>query len=315
MLGATAVAIIRLRSLFAVVMLSGIYSLLSASIFVALDAVDVAFTEAAVGAGISTMLLLGTLVLTGHYENEPAHKPLIPLVVVIVTGAVLIWGTLDMPHFGQPDNPIQQHVAPRYIEDSPREVGVPNMVTSVLASYRGYDTFGETTVVFTALVGVLALLGVRQGKTPVQPYNHPDQPPRPVLQVMSKLLMPYILLFALYVQFHGDFGPGGGFQAGVIFASGVILYTLTFGLDDAYAMIHPRILSPLAALGVMLYGATGVAGMLLGSNFLDYSVLAHDPVHGQHYGILLIEFGVGLTVACVMIMIFYAFMSRGEKLG
>jgi multicomponent Na+:H+ antiporter subunit B len=132
---------------------------------------------------------------------------------------------------------------------------------------------------------------------------------------MSKLLIPYIFLFALYVQFHGDFGPGGGFQAGVIFASAIILYTLTFGLDDAYTMVSPRAIRPLAALGVLIYGGTGVVTLLMGGNFLNYSVLAHDPVHGQHYGILIIEFGVGLTVAAVMMLIFYAFISRGEKKG
>ena len=149
----------RLHDLFAVVMLGGIYSLITAGIFVVLDAVDVAFTEAAVGAGISTVLMLGTLALTGHSESAPKHPPLLPLLVVTVTGGVLIWGTLDMPRFNDPNAPVHHHVAPRYIEDSPREIGVPNMVTSVLASYRGYDTMGEVIVVFTAGVGVLALLG------------------------------------------------------------------------------------------------------------------------------------------------------------
>ncbi|MGD2019491.1 MAG: DUF4040 domain-containing protein [Thiohalocapsa sp.] len=157
---ATALAVVRLRSLFAVVMLSGIYSLVTAGIFIALDAVDVAFTEAAVGAGIATMLMLGTLRLTGHRQVAPRHSPLLPLLVVTITGGVLLWGTRDMPRFGDPAAPVHHHVAPRYIEDSPTEVGVPNMVTSVLASYRGFDTLGETVVVFTAGVGVLALLGI-----------------------------------------------------------------------------------------------------------------------------------------------------------
>jgi len=154
----TALAIVRLRNLFAAVMLSGIYSLLSAGLYVALDAVDVAFTEAAVGAGIATVLMLGTLAIVGHDEHKPGHQPILPLFVVLVTGAILIYGTLDMPSFGNPDDPIHHHVAPRYIEQSGEEIGVPNIVTSVLASYRGYDTMGETTVIFTAVVGVLLLL-------------------------------------------------------------------------------------------------------------------------------------------------------------
>ncbi len=159
-LAVTALAAVQLRDLFAVVMLFGIYSLLAAGMFVVMDAVDVAFTEAAVGAGVSTVLMLGTLALTGRREKAPTHKPLLPLVVVFITGAALIYGTLDMPKFGDPDAPVHRHVAPRYIEESPKEIGIPNIVTSVLASYRGYDTLGEVTVIFTAGIGVLALLGI-----------------------------------------------------------------------------------------------------------------------------------------------------------
>lgn len=304
---------IRLRSLFAVVMLFGIYSLLSASIFVVLDAVDVAFTEAAVGAGVSTMLMLATLSMVGHKESKPRHSPVLPLFVVILTGAVLIWGTLDMPMFGDPNAPVHQHVAPRYINDSPTEVGIPNMVTSVLASYRGYDTMGEVTVVFTALIGVIALLGMARADSARE--TAPDVDSQPVLPVVSKLLIPFILLFALYVQFHGDFGPGGGFQAGVIFAAGIILYTMTFGLKAALRLTPPKALSVLAALGLLIFIGTGIVSLFKGGSFLDYGVLAQDPVHGQHLGILVIELGVGITVSSVMILIFFAFVGRVYERG
>ncbi len=155
-------AVARLRNLFAVVMLSGIYSLLMAGIFVSLDAVDVAFTEAAVGAGISTVLMLATLYLTKSREKIPVHKPLLPLAVVLVTGGALIYSTLGMPEFGDPDAPINGHVAPRYINEMPNEIDIPNIVTAVLASYRGYDTLGEVTVIFTAGLGVMLLLGGRR---------------------------------------------------------------------------------------------------------------------------------------------------------
>ncbi len=158
-LGLTAFAIVRLRSLFAVVMLTGVFSLLSAGLLVNLDAVDVAFTEAAVGAGISTVLMLGTLALTSRREKIPSHTPILPLIVVLIAGAALIYGTLDMPRFGDPNAPIHGHVAPKYIEGSRTEIGIPNVVTSVLASYRGFDTLGEVTVIFTAGIGVLLLLG------------------------------------------------------------------------------------------------------------------------------------------------------------
>jgi multicomponent Na+:H+ antiporter subunit B len=131
-----------------------------------------------------------------------------------------------------------------------------------------------------------------------------------VLRVVSKLLVPMILLFALYVQFHGDYGPGGGFQAGVIFGAGFILYGIVFGLDTVQQVMSPNALRTLAACGVLLFGLVGVAGPLLGANYLDYSVLLDDPVSGQHLGISLIELGVGMTVAAVMVSLFYAFARR-----
>jgi multicomponent Na+:H+ antiporter subunit B len=131
-----------------------------------------------------------------------------------------------------------------------------------------------------------------------------------ILRVTAKTLLPAILLFALYVQFHGDFGPGGGFQAGVIFASGFILYALLFGVVNARRAAPAGLIRITLALGVLLYAGVGVAGILLGGNYLDYSVLAHDPVHGQHLGIMLIEFGVGTTVASAMITIFFIFAGQ-----
>jgi len=158
LLAVTGIAIIRLRNLFAAVMLTGIYSLVSAGLFTVMDAVDVAFTEASVGAGISTVLVLGTLALVGYKEAEPKHTPILPLFVVLVTGGILVYGTSQLPPFGDPDNPAHHHVAPYYLEHSLEDTEIPNTVTPILASYRGYDTMGETTVVFTALVGVLLLL-------------------------------------------------------------------------------------------------------------------------------------------------------------
>ena len=159
MLAVTALAMLKLRNLFAVAMMAGIYSLLSAGLFTALDAVDVAFTEAAVGAVISTILVLGTLALVGHEQKKSTRSSVIPLLVVLVTGSILVYGTFDMPPYGDPGNPVHHHVAPHYLEESEHEIGIPNVVTSVLASYRGYDTMGEITVVFTAMVGVLLLMG------------------------------------------------------------------------------------------------------------------------------------------------------------
>jgi len=296
-------------------MLLGIYSLLSASFFVAMDAVDVAFTEAAVGAGISTLLMLVAITMTGRSEHPTRHKPLLALAVVIVTGSLLIYGTLDMPYFGSAEAPIHQHVAPRYINDSMQEIGVPNIVTSVLASYRAFDTFGEVVVIFTAGMGVLALLSVvrhSEDNAKIDSINQSMHEQHLILRIVSKMMIPFILLFAFYVQFHGDFGPGGGFQAGVIFAAAILLYAMLFGMSTARRVINQTLIRILAATGVLLYGSVGVVSLLNGKEFFDYSALSADPVAGQHLGILLIELGVGITVASVMVIIFFNFADRRD---
>ena len=163
MLAVTALSVVRTRSLFAIVALSGVFSLLSALLFITWDAVDVAFTEAAVGAGISTVLMLGTLALTSRTEKNSYKSNLIPLIAVFLTGAAMIYGTLDMPNFGSEYTPVQTHVGPDYLKRIPEDIHVPNAVTAILASYRGYDTLGETAVVFAAGIGVLMLIsGLRR---------------------------------------------------------------------------------------------------------------------------------------------------------
>lgn len=164
MLAVTTIGIVRVRNLFAVAVLSGVYSFLMASVLLVLDAVDVALTEASVGAGIGMVLLLSTLYLTKTEEARPVHSVILPLFVAVGTAAVLIWGVTDTPAFGDPDNP-PQRLGPDYIDRSMRETGVPNVVSAVLASYRGLDTLGETAVVFAGGIAVLMLLkrGVRSG--------------------------------------------------------------------------------------------------------------------------------------------------------
>lgn len=154
----TAIYVALSRDLMAVVMVFGAFSLLSAGMFMVLDAPDVAFTEAAVGAGVSTLLMLIALSKTGRFERHPKRQWL-PLAIVLATGATLVYGTLDLPAIGAPENPVNQHVAPRYLQESAKEIDIPNVVTSVLASYRGFDTLGEVVVVFTAGLGVWLLIG------------------------------------------------------------------------------------------------------------------------------------------------------------
>ena len=296
-------------------MLSGIYGLLSASFFVTMDAVDVAFTEASVGSGIATLLMLVTVTMTGRYEHSARHNPIGALAVVFVTGGLLLYGTLDMPYFGSVDAPAHLHVAPRYINDSMQEIGVTNIVTSVLASYRGFDTLGEVVVIFAAGVGVLALLSVvrrPEEVAEIDSINVSMHEKHLILRVVIKILLPFILLFALYVQFHGDYGPGGGFQAGVIFAAAIILYSMLFGISTARRVINQPLIRLLSATGILVYGSVGMVSMLNGGNFLDYNLLSDDPVAGQHLGILLVELGIGCTVTSVMVIIYFNFSGRTE---
>jgi len=166
-----AFSIIILNDLLTAIILLGVYSLTAAATFMVMDAVDVAFTEAAVGAGISTIILLGTLTLTRREQKVQKHNNYFALFVVTITGGLLIYGTLDMPSYGDGNAIVNQHpqLAQHYIQKSEKETGIPNIVTSVLASYRGYDTLGETAVVFTAAIAVLSLLGLRRRRRDDEP--------------------------------------------------------------------------------------------------------------------------------------------------
>jgi len=329
LLVAGSLAVLYVRNLFVATMLLSAVSFLMALLFVTLDAVDVAFTEAAVGAGISTVLYLGTLALVGSTERPRAKLSVIPLLLALSIGGSLVYATFEIPAIGAPDTPVQlSNLTQRFVEVSPVEIGIPNMVTSVLASYRGFDTFGETTVVFTAAIGVLLILSqkhVRRReedeeeqnglKPATQSHGQVGSPHDLIPHVVSKVLIPFIFLFAFYVQFHGDFGPGGGFQAGVIMAAGFILYSLIFGLHITKKILPLKVVELFLAFGVLLYGGVGVVSMIKGGNFLDYNVLSADPVAGQHLGILLVELGVGITVTAAMLAIFYGFAGRAQGRG
>jgi len=312
----TAVAIVRTDNLFVAVMLTGIFSLLMAANFFVLDAADVALTEAAIGAGVTTVLFLGALALTSEHEKSVSTRRWLSMGVVFVTILILIYAIFEAPYLGDPLAPVQQHVAPWYLEQTPVLIDIPNVVTAVLGSFRGYDTLGELIVILTACIGVLFILGGRRGqKSPPSNSNtllstahglrHHLIP-----KVVGLLLVPFIVLFGLYVQFHGEYGPGGGFQAGAIVAAGIILYALLEGEEQALKAIPRSALMGMVIGGAMLYGAVGIAGIALGGNFLDYSVLADNPVSGQQIGILIIELGVGLTVCGALLSIFHAFAAR-----
>jgi multicomponent Na+:H+ antiporter subunit B len=329
MLIGLAVAIASTRKLLAAIVLMSIYSLVLAVWLVVMDAPDVAFTEAVVGAGVSTIILLGaTLLVRGETEKHDWGRLAVPIVLAMAVGGLLIYAAMGLPDFGNPAAPATTYVGHAYLERAANQTGAANVVTAALASYRGFDTLGETTVIFAAGVGVALLLGFVE-PAPVTPAASADDH-HVVLRVTARLLIPVIALYALYVQFHAELGPGGGFQAGVILAVAVILHALVFGLGETMKALPPGFVRGSAALGVLIYAGLGVASIVNGGGFLDYGHLlppdfeAKIPAWllgpgnhhwGQLTGIFVIELGVLLTVAASMVTLFYSFAARAVATG
>lgn len=307
----TAIAIVRAKDLFVAVMLTSIFSLLMAANFFILDAADVALTEAAVGAGVTTVIFLCALALTGDREKPREGGRWVARGTVGILALLIIYATFDKPRLGDPEAPVHQHIAPWYLEKTPEYIDIPNVVTAILSSFRGYDTLGEVLVVFAACIGVLFILGVpAPRKTAAVVQKNSGLRHHLIPQVVGRLLIPFIVLFGLYTQFHGEYGPGGGFQAGAIIATGVILYALLEGESKALRAVPRSVLLGMVVGGALLFGGVGVVCMLMGGTFLDYSVLAADPVWGQQLGILIIEAGVGMAVCGALLSIFHAFAAR-----
>jgi multicomponent Na+:H+ antiporter subunit B len=268
----------------------------------------------------------------------------IGLIIVILTGALLIFATVDFPPWADPASPASTHVSPRYIEKTMEETSVPNIVTAVLADYRGYDTMFETTVIFAAGVACFLLLRISKREGPEQRlYRHTltdmtirvkDAEKMPVdldeferidtlwtprdliITTICRLLIPFIQLFALYVIAHGHHSPGGGFQGGVILGASIILLAISHDLRTALTRMREKVHTLLCAVGVFIYAGTGALCLLLGLNYLGYSALASilfvDPVTARSHGILIVEIGVGISVSATMIWIYDNVSSAGK---
>ena len=265
-------------------------------------------------------------------------------VIVLLFGSLLIYCTLDFPVWGDLKSPASTHVSPYYIENTLEDTSVPNIVTAVLADYRGYDTMFETIVIFTA--GIVCIFLLRTFKTTMpesRMYRHiptgitlriekggkvPDEsdhferidsvwiPYDLVVRTTCRMIIPFIQVFALYVIAHGHHSPGGGFQGGVILGASFVLFAIGFNLRSAIRQMSEKITAFMCALGVFIYAGTGILCMLFKSNFLDYSALAAllgtDPVTARSHGILIVEIGVGIAVMAVMLMLYYNLASAGK---
>ena len=267
----------------------------------------------------------------------------IGFIIAVLTGGLLIYATVDFPAWADPASPASMHVSPHYIEKTMEETSVPNIVTAVLADYRGYDTMFETAVIFTAGVACFLLLRIFLRDAPEErlyrhvltgvtirikkggrlPYSDDFEridtlwtPHDLIIKTISRLLIPFIQLFGLYVIAHGHHSPGGGFQGGVILGASIILLAISYDLRTALRRIREKVDAILCAVGVFIYAGTGALCLLLGLNFLDYSALASvlhvDPVTARSHGILIVEIGVGITVMATMIWIYKNLASTGK---
>jgi multicomponent Na+:H+ antiporter subunit B len=270
----------------------------------------------------------------------------IGFIITILTGILLVSATVDFPPWADPQSPSSTHVSPHYIEKTMEETSVPNIVTAVLADYRGYDTMFETTVIFAAGVVCFFLLRISKSKPKESEqilFRHrpsgitlrikggakppPDlteferidghwTPHDLIIKTTCRLLIPFIQLFALYVIAHGHHSPGGGFQGGVILGASIILLAIAYDMRTALGRMREKVHALLSALGVMIYAGTGALCLLFGLNFLDYQALAAilhvDPVTARSHGILIVEIGVGIAVMATMIWIYNNVASAGK---
>ncbi len=270
---------------------------------------------------------------------------LLALIVTIICGFFLVYATVDFPSWGDPSSPASLHISPYYLIHSVEETHVPNVVTSILADYRGFDTMFETTVIFCAGIACFMLLRILRkreehfirhiptgiiihikppSKLPKKISKNIDEfeiidatwvPYDIITKTVCRILIPFIQLFALYVIAHGDFSPGGGFQGGVIFGTSFILLAISYNLSSSLQKIKEVIIGVMCCLGVMIYAGIGALVMLFKGNFLDYGklslILPVDPVKARAIGMLGVEIGVGITVMAVMFLIYANVASSG----
>jgi multicomponent Na+:H+ antiporter subunit B len=319
-----AFATIMVKDLLSAAIIFGAYSFLMCLLWTEMGAVDVAFTEASVGAGVSTVLFIAAVHQTSR-KVKPRKSgrwlsKIIALAAALLTGLVLLIAEADFPGFGDLFTPASLHLSPYYITQTLHDTNVPNMVTSVLADYRGFDTMFETAVIFTAGLAVIAIL--RRFKKDdrcelPEPYVISAGYPDTIIRFVARQLVPFIQLFALYVVAHGHHSPGGGFQGGVILGASFILLALCYDTRMIIGRMSERWNVLLGNIGVLIYAGIGFLCLLLGANFLDYSMLskvlpATDKIMARSHGMLGIEIGVAIAVMAIVVSIYINIISHGK---
>jgi multicomponent Na+:H+ antiporter subunit B len=317
-------ATIMVKDLLSAAIIFGAYSFLMCLLWTEMGSVDVAFTEASVGAGVSTILFIAAAFQTTRKVKSRKKGRLFSkitgLSAAVIMGLVLLAAQTNFPGFADPGSPASLHVSPYYITRTLADTGVPNMVTSVLADYRGFDTMFETAVIFTAGLAVIAILRrvkhVDRCDIP-EPYTITAGYQDTIIRFISRQLVPFIQLFALYVVAHGHHSPGGGFQGGVILGASFILLAITYDMRLVLQRVTEKWNIILGNIGVLIYAGIGFLCLLLGANFLDYSVLSKilpgtGPVMARSHGMLGIEIGVAIAVMAIVITIYVNLASHGK---
>jgi len=319
-----AFATIMVKDLLSAAIIFGAYSFLMCLLWTEMGAVDVAFTEASVGAGVSTVLFFAAIYQTSRKVTPRKSGRIIIKIIgvlaALLTGLVLVIAEKDFPHFADQFSPASLHVSPYYITQTLHDTNVPNIVTSVLADYRGFDTMFETAVIFTAGLAVIAIL--RRYKQDdrcelPEPYVISAGYPDTIMRFVARQLVPFIQLFALYVVAHGHHSPGGGFQGGVILGASFILLAISYDFKIITGLMSEKVNVLLGNIGVLIYAGIGFLCLLLGANFLDYSMLskvlpATDKVMARSHGMLGIEIGVAIAVMAIVISIYLNIVSHGK---
>lgn len=315
---------IQVKDLLGSAVVFGAYSFLMCLLWTEMGAVDVAFTEAAVGAGVSTVLFFAAV----HRSSRQIRQRVtgrglyngLGLLASGLLGGVLFYASADFPDWADPLSPASTHLSPHFITQTIAETSVPNIVTSVLADYRGFDTMFETAVVLTAGLAVLIILRLGGCRTagPVRErgaaihVSYEDS----IIRFVARKVAPFMQLFALYVVAHGHHSPGGGFQGGVILGASFILLAISYDLKMVLGRINEKASLLLANAGILIYGGIGLLCLLLGANFLDYSILhrilpATDEIAARSHAMLGIEIGVALTVMVIIVIIYNNITSNG----
>jgi len=327
LLAVIVISLLFVNDLLVFVLITGLISIITAVIYVLLDAIDVALTEIAIGTGISTILMLIIIYLTRAYHID-VYNPIqrfpkftLPNLFNAVMLAVIFFIMIDAlgyaPTFGNINNITNSNIIYKvYTTTSYKTFGIPNMVTMILGSFRGFDTLGEAIVILIGAVGVCLVLQIDKSELAAELSSREIKELKNktlkdyVLSSAVFALIPLLLLFGFYTQFHGDFGAGGGFQAGVMIAACYYLMILHFGKHTANQFMSIKYLLYFAALGVLIFISVGILSMLLGGKYLDYSVFAKSTASAYHLGLFAIELGVGTAVFAATAIIISQFYNK-----